>query len=119
MSQGKRTLKPFILANALDLSANATSSVTVIENLDRALLHIKCTGTPTGTVAVQGSVDYDSQSPNAASWFDLPLNLDALAGSAQDYVIDILETAIRALRINYTSTSGTGSMTATISAKES
>lgn len=119
MSQGKRTLPVFRIASGADLSTNYTSTPTVIASIDRVFLVISVTGTPTGTLTVQASVDYDRDLGTAGNWFDMPLSLDALAGAAQDYVIDIQETAIKAIRLNYASTAGVGAMTATIFGKES
>jgi hypothetical protein len=120
MSTGKRTLKPYKLVDAQSLGASFTSAPTVVENLDRVALDIQCTGAPVGDVVVQGSVNYDAAKPAAQStWFDLPLGLTSLSAAPQDYTIDMQETALRALRIDYRRTSGTGAMSAWISGKES
>lgn len=106
------------MANAGDLSADYTSTPTDISTIDRVFLVINVTGTPAGTLTVQASIDY-VKNQNVGTWFDMPLSLVALAGAAQDYVVDIQETSIKALRLKYVSASGAGSITANIFGKES
>jgi len=125
LSTGKRTLPPFEIVQPTLLTSSFVSNPVSVQRLDRVGLEIIVTGTPTGTVTVQGSIDYVpptvqiSPSVSPATWFDIPLDLDALTGGPQTYVIDMVTTAIPWLRISYTFTSGTGSMTAVIVAKES
>jgi len=118
----KKNLPLFAMASAGDLSTNFTSKPTMISTVDRVMLVINVTGTPTGVLSVQASIDYapaTSSKPNTGTWFNMPLSLTALAGAAQDYVIDMAATSINALRLNYVSTSGAGNITANIFGKES
>lgn len=108
----KRVLEPYKLVDAVSLASSFVSSPTSVKYLDRTLLQIVCTGAPVGTVTVQASVD-------GTNWFDMPLGLVALTGSPQRYFIDISQSAIIQIRINYVATSGSGTMTAIVSAKES
>lgn len=118
MSHRKTTLPVFKMADAVSLGASYTSTPTFIDTIDRVFLVINVTGTPTGTLTVQASIDYLNPG-NAGTWFDMPLNLVPLAGASQDYVIDIQQTAIKAIRLKYTRTGSTGTMTATVFGKES
>lgn len=107
------------MATAHSLGASFQTSATSLQYLDRALLTILCTGSPTGTVSVQISNNYNVNNPSAADWFDMPISLNALTGSAQNYVVEISETAAPWIRISFSYTSGSGSMTAVVTAKES
>ena len=119
MATGKRTLPPFTIVNGTSLASSFQSTPVSVERFDRVFIEILCSGSPTGTVTVQGSNDYNPASLATPNWFDLPLSLNDLTGSAQNYVIDMQQTAAPWLRISYTSTSGSGNMTAVITAKES
>lgn len=125
MSSTKRTIEPVVLVNGTALTGSFQSQPFSIKNYDRLTIEILCTGAPVGTVTVQASNDYvpPSMSLNPsvipADWFDMPLGLVALTGSAQNYFIDVAETGIPWIRINYVYASGTGSMTAVVTAKES
>jgi hypothetical protein len=107
----KTILEAFTLVSAQPLTASFQSKPTTIKYMDRAYLLISCTGTPTGTVTVQAS-------PDGVTWADMPLGLNGLAGSAQNYHVDIQQTAAALIRINYNFSSGSGFMTATVTAKE-
>lgn len=111
MAQGKRILPPYVFQST-SLGASFTSEAVTLSTFDRAFLQIVCTGTPTGTLTIQGSAD-------GVTWTDLPLALTALSGSAQNYFLEMATTALPKLRIKYVRSSGTGTMTATITAKES
>lgn len=120
MSTGKKILLPFVMVDNVTLDQSFSSQPVSIQYMDRCCIEIVCTGTPTGTVTLQGSTDYvPNVSPSTANWFDISLNLVALAGSAQNYVIDMLETSIPWIRVNFAYSSGTGNMVATVTAKES
>lgn len=125
MSQGKKIQGPYAVVDAQSMSASFQSNAIPVDRSDRVCLEILCTGSPVGTVSVLASVDYQasgtpvSSGSNPPNWFTMPLDLTALTGSAQNYFLDINVTSIRFLSINYTRTSGTGSMTAVVSAKES
>jgi hypothetical protein len=107
----KWILEPYVFQTT-SLAASFTSEATSIKRFDRCLLQIVCAGTPAGTLTVQGSADN-------ITFVELPLSLTVLAGSAQNYFVDIQQTAIAWLRLKYVRTSGTGTIAATITAKES
>lgn len=83
------------------------------------------TGTIAGSVTVQVSNDYvpptqnQANIINPANWFDAPLSLNALPGSPNRYFIDFPETGVPWLRINVAYASGSGNLTAVVTAKES
>lgn len=86
------------------------------------MMEILATGTPTGVIKVQGSLDYSPTNNSPAvgpTWFDVDLSLNALTGAPNNYFIDFTETSIPWLRVVYTRASGTGSLDVVATAKES
>ena len=112
MSYSKRIIDSYAILSSQSMASSFESGATSIKYMDRVCLHIQCTGTPTGTLGIQASADGNN-------WVDMPLGLTALSGSPQDYFIDLQETALPWIRINYVSVSGTGSASATLTARES
>jgi hypothetical protein len=79
---------------------------------------------PIGNVSVEGSDDFTIVPPNAGSWNPLPLNylgtevtLIPLSGNTGKGMIDVIFTAIGALRLHYFRTSGTGELTVELCSK--
>lgn len=117
--------KPVV--NAGDMSqATVTSQVSIIQRLPGISYDIAWTGTPTGTFAVQVSNTYtqnpDGTAANAGNWNTLPSaaligTLPAPAGAPGNGFIDVIGTEAYAIRLVYTKTSGTGSLTVVPSAK--
>lgn len=99
-------------------TAGYTSTPTNIQYLDNIYLELSCTGTPTGTFAVQVSSSY-VVNENAGSW--VALNLAAtptVSGAATVIGIDLNQLGATYLRVVYTGTGGTGSLTGIITAKQ-
>lgn len=113
------------------MAGNLVSNPTVLQSLTKASYTVSWTGsTPVGTVSVQGSNDY-SLNPNgtvlnAGTWNTLTLSVNgttsttvAISGNTGSGAIDVLETALYAIRLIYTAGSGTGSITAIFNGKVS
>lgn len=106
------------------MTTSITSEVTIIQNLTQIGYDISWTGgsTPVGVMTVQVSNTYsqngDGSVKNAGNWTTLTLTSPAtVSGSTGNGFIDIDATGAYAIRLVYTRTSGSGTMTATISAK--
>lgn len=113
MSSRKNTIKTYTLADAQSLAASFQTVSTSVERLDRICLYIDVqTTSAVGAVAVQSSIDNET-------WVDLPLGLTGISSANQDYLIDLQVTSIPWIRVAWTRTSGTGTLTAKLSAKES
>lgn len=100
-----------------------TSPVTVIQNLSQISYDISWAGSsPVGGIVVQSSNTYsqnaDGSVNNPGDWNTLPLSSTAsISGNTGSGVIDILASGLYAIRLVYTPISGTGALSATVSAK--
>lgn len=65
------------------------------------------TGTPTGTLKVQASMD----PTDAAAWFDIPSSSVSLTGAAGTHIWTYANVFYRYVRVAYVFSSGTGSLT--------
>lgn len=97
--------------------AVVTSLVMDMRTIYACAIQAKWTGTAVGTFSIQGSLDYKPNQAggtplNSGTWDDMgitPANLPA--GSANHTLIDIGATGIPFIRIVYTNSSGTGTLT--------
>lgn len=114
-------LAPYEIISAGDLSGNLTSAVTGISYQDNISIQCVVTGSPVGDFAVQGSNDYipgpnhTTPALNAGNW--VTLGTLSVTG-ADDLLFDVNQMPFPYIRLIYTSTSGTGAVTATIAAKK-
>lgn len=78
------------------------------------------TGNPTGTLVVQGSLQIGVGSIPVPTWTNIPFTLTPgnPAGTASSAIIDVL-TACEYIRVQYTNTTGTGTLNVRSSAKSS
>lgn len=117
-------LDPHIVINAVSMATDIISDVTVVKKLSMISYDISWTaGTaPVGVMSVQVSNTYsqnaDGTVRNAGNWTTVTLSSPTpVSGSAGNGFIDVDATGAFAMRLVYTRTSGTGTMSATISAK--
>jgi len=114
-------LKPNPVITNGDMSGTITSKVTLLANATKASYAFSWTGsTPVGTVALQGSNDYalnpDGTVLAAGTWSTYTLTYLGtsvqsipVTGNTGNGMIDV-ETGANAVRVVYTSGSGTGTM---------
>lgn len=118
-------------ANSGDMSSSITSAPTVLQSISQVCYSVSWTGTtPVGTISVQASNDY-SINPNGTvdnpgTWATMTLQYNGSAvtsipvtGNTGNGLIDITDTATYAIRLVYTASSGTGTLTAIVSGKVS
>lgn len=107
-----RYIGPVTLLNAGAMAtATLTSTAIQIPTIPMACLYISWTGTsPVGTFSIQGSADN-------TNFVDMGLNVAAVATDTGTRFIDIGPTAAAYIRVVYTKTSGTGSLTVIGAAK--
>lgn len=112
---GSKKTNKYHLINAGSMTGTSviTSSSQNVENLDNIGLQVDWTGTPTGTIEVQGSVD-------KVTFYSLTFNpvLAQPAGSASGYLINLNQFPWPWLRVKYTNASGTGSLSVWLFSKD-
>lgn len=122
-------IKPNPVITNGNMASNITSTPTILSNVTCASYSLSWTGTaPVGTASVQASNDYslnaEGQVLNAGTWNTLTLEYGGAAvttipvtGSPGSLFIDIEKTGAYAIRLVYTSTSGTGTLNALVVGK--
>lgn len=119
----KLTLAPYKVIDAASMGASLTSTVTNIQYLDNVGVQLNfTTSDAVGTFQVQVSMDYSQDAAgnvlNAGNWVTLTLNPSPTSASATDHIyIDINQVSAPYMRVTYTRTSGTGTLTAYITGK--
>lgn len=124
-------LGPYSVITNGSMAGNLTSSVTLLQNLTKIAYQVSWSGTsPVGTLSVQASSDYalnpDGTVANSGTWTTLTLSVNgspsstvAVSGNTGSAFIDLTVTSAWALRLIYTSASGTGTLNAKINGKVS
>jgi hypothetical protein len=112
MSGRKAVLPPYKSLSAGDLSqATVTSETSNIEGYDNVAVQINATGTPTGTFAIEGSVDN-------SSWVAINLpTTPTLSGVDTQILINMNGLAFPYIRAVYTRSGGTGAADVWITGK--
>ena len=122
-------LAPYPVLNAVSMATNQIG-VTFLKSMSVISYDISWTGTsPLGTITIEVSNSYkanpDGSTAVAGHWNAVPFQNStgtivqaiAVSGNTGSAFIDIRITGAEAIRIVYTATSGTGSLTAIISGK--
>lgn len=117
MTVGATQTAPGTQINAMSTAASITSDQVKIDFTDNIGIHVKWTGTTSGTVAIQISSD-----PTLLGWITIPdaayrSTPDQPAGSAGSNFFDLNQMAPAFIRMTYTRVSGTGTLFAKISYK--
>jgi hypothetical protein len=99
------------LMSAVSLGASTTSNPVDVTHLSNVAIHLIYTGTPTGTIDVEVSND-------STNWIVLGSpNTVALSGAAGGTLLQLTNIGYYHLRIKYTRTSSTGTLTALLGGK--
>lgn len=110
------------------MATSFTSEPTIISSTSQISYAVVWSGTPIGTLQVQASNDYstnnDGSVRNTGTWNTLILSFAGatvtsipITGTTGNGVIDLASTGLYAIRLSYTASAGTGTLTATINAK--
>lgn len=102
--------KTLLAAGSMTGTSVITSSAIDLQTMHYSGLYASWTGTPNGTFSVQGSLD-------GVNFADMGITVNAAIGAAGSRAIDIGPTAFGFIRLQYTNTSGTGTLTVVGSAK--
>ena len=104
----KSILRDHKVIDTGDISGDLTSSETNCEHLDRVSYFLNWSGvSPVGTITVEVS-------PDGSNWFELDLGSISISGNSGNHTIFITETDFKSIRLQYVSTSGTGTLNAII-----
>lgn len=111
---GATQTSPGVPIRAYTLAASFASDPVLLEFEDNPDIQCVWTGTPTGTLAVQISLD-----PAILGWQTITFSPtpDQPAGSSGSDYFSLNQTAAAYIRLIYTRASGTGTITAKIAAK--
>lgn len=109
----KRVIDGYKMWDATSLAATNSTSATNIQYLDKASIFIEWTGSsPVGTLTVQ------ARNKSNGTWYDLDFGAAiTVSGNTGDHQIVLNEIPFIDIRLTYTRTSGTGSITATLVSK--
>jgi hypothetical protein len=118
----KGNLVKFQTITSGDASGNLTSAVTQIQHLDDITVQVNVTGTPTGVLQVQYSLDFTedfmNNVTNPGTWVnDIYAVQTVTAGNPTSTIFDLTLKGAPYVRLTWTSTSGTGTINAFISGK--
>jgi hypothetical protein len=125
----RSTLRPYSVITNGAMTGNITSAVTILQSIVGCSYSLSWSGTsPVGTASVQVSNDY-SLNPNGTvdntgTWTTIELNVAgtpattiAISGNTGTAFIDIDTIMAYAIRLQFTYTSGTGTLNALINGK--
>lgn len=115
-------LIPYKIIDAVSMAASVTSSIAPIQEQDNIGVQLHWTGSPVGAFTIEVSMDHKQDSQGnvqvAGNWISLTLDPTITAsGSGDDAYIDLNQLSAPYVRVVYTRTSGTGSLTAYITGK--
>lgn len=111
-----------VLISAGDMSGNLTSIALLLDQDIGFAITAICTGSPVGTFKLQGSTDHGAVVPNtapavdSASWNDISGSSQSISASG-NVTWNFNGVFYKWVRVIYTASSGSGSVTATANAK--
>lgn len=124
MSGRKSVLQRFKNIVAQSMGGNITSAVTNIEMLDNIGVQViwSAGSTPVGVISVEVSMDYDQDTlgnvVNAGNWIALTLDPAAnVSGNTGQIYVDLNQLSAPWIRVKYTRTSGTATLSGYICGK--
>lgn len=117
----KGVIKSYPMLSSVSLATNQTQTTpTSVINLDKASIRVNWTGvSPVGTLVVQArNTAVDAALAPAGDWFALDFGAPIdISGNSGEHLLIFNELPHNELRLVYTATSGTGNLTAMLSAK--
>lgn len=122
MSRKNNLLRFQNIVNGDMSQASITSTVSNIQFLDNIGIQLNFTGTPTGSFAVQLSIDYaqDDQGnvTNAGNWVPITFTTPPVAAGAPGTIyLDLNQLSAPWIRVVYTKGSSTGTLQGFITGK--
>lgn len=119
MSGRKNVLLPKHILVDGDMSLDAESSVIDGTYQDNIGLQIEWTGSPTGTISIQASIDYDARF-NTGTFYELSFSpaLGQPAGAADGYLVNLNQLPFPFYKVSYDAAGGTGVLNVWVTSKE-
>ena len=116
----KNVIPSFKMLDSVSISTDQTSSTTNVTNLDRATIVLEWTGTsPVGVVTVEAQKKEIQNALADTSWIELDFGATiAISGNTGNHVLILDNLDFTDIRVQYVATSGMGSLTATLTAKQ-
>lgn len=103
------------------MSADVTSAPLTLTNMLGYAVQAQITGTPTGTLKLQGSCDVGIEPVNGVVgpviWVDIGAAMAPIVGAATNILYNEDATYYRWVRLVYVRTAGSGLLTATMNGK--
>lgn len=112
---GRKNIVPsYLMMDAADMSANATSSIVNVQNMDKASIHVYWAGTsPVGTMTVE------ARNGDEEPWFALDMGATiSISGNTGFHELIFNEIPFTDIRLQYAVTSGVGALNAAITMKQ-
>lgn len=107
----KNTSHSYPVITAGDMSGSLTSAETNVSYTDNVGYHAVWTGTPTGTITVEATI-------NGTDWDSLTLSPTiSLTGAAGSTLISLNQIPYETVRLKYNRTSGTGTLNVAVMTK--
>lgn len=109
----KSVVPSYKMIDSGNLASNITSSIVSVKNLDKASIHVEWSGAaPVGTLSVE------ARNGEADNWYALDFgSAISVSGNSGEHQIVFNELPFTDIRLQYSFTSGTGSIDAFITAK--
>lgn len=113
----KNIVKPYHLLVDGDMSGSLLTNLVDVSYTDNVGIQLNFTGTPVGTFAVEGSIDYDDHL-STGNWSSLTFSsTPSAAGAADVHLLNLNQLPYKKIRVRYTRSSGSGTLNVFIMAK--
>lgn len=113
----KNIVKPYHLLIDGDMSGSLLTGMVDVTYTDNVGIQLNFTGTPTGTFAVEGSIDYDDHL-ETGNWSSLTFSSTPSASGAADvHLLNMNQLPYKKIRVRYTRASGSGTLNVYVMAK--
>lgn len=110
----KNVIKGYKMLDGASLAASVTSTEVNVVNMDKASIYVDWSGN-----SIDGVLAVEAKNSEHGEWFELDFGSAILInGASGDHVLILNELPHHTIRVTYTRTAGTGTITATLVAKQ-
>lgn len=107
---GVRTYGPFALLSSGDMSGDLESAAIDMLSLPFGAIEAVWTGSPTGTLKIEGSIENVPSAEDVTRWYDTGTSVGSPAGSGSSTLVNLAGVGFRWLRVVYERSGGSGSL---------